>query len=44
VVHHDGGDHVIIVGEVERFETTGGDPLIFFRGQLGDLAHVPKAG
>ncbi len=43
VVHHDGGDHVIIVGEVERFETTDGDPLIFFRGQLGDLAHVPKA-
>ena len=37
VVHHDGGDHVIIVGEVERFETTEGEPLIFFRGQLGDL-------
>lgn len=44
VVHHDGGDHVIIVGEVERFETAEGEPLIFFRGQLGDLAPVPKAG
>jgi len=44
VVHHDGGDHVIIVGEVERFETAEGDPLIFFRGQLGDLAPLPKAG
>jgi 3-hydroxy-9,10-secoandrosta-1,3,5(10)-triene-9,17-dione monooxygenase reductase component len=43
VVHHDGGDHVIIVGEVERFETAEGDPLIFFRGQLGDLAPLPKA-
>lgn len=38
VVHHDGGDHVIIVGEVERFEVTDGEPLIFFRGQLGHLA------
>lgn len=43
VVHHDGGDHVIIVGEVERFATMDGDPLIFFRGQLGDLAPVSKA-
>lgn len=38
VVHHDGGDHVIIVGEVERFDTSEGNPLIFFRGKLGDLA------
>jgi flavin reductase (DIM6/NTAB) family NADH-FMN oxidoreductase RutF len=43
VVHHDGGDHVIIVGEVERFETADGEPLIFFRGKLGDLAPFPKA-
>ena len=44
MVHHEGGDHVIIVGEVERFETADGDPLIFFRGQLGDLAPAQKAG
>lgn len=44
VVHHDGGDHVIIVGEVERFDTQEGDPLLFFRGQLGDLAPLPKKG
>lgn len=44
VVHHDGGDHIIIVGEVERFETNEGDPLLFFRGQLGDLAPLPKTG
>ena len=43
VVHHDGGDHVIIVGEVERYETNEGDPLIFFRGKLGDLAPLPKS-
>jgi len=44
VARHDGGDHVIIVGEVERFHNTEGEPLIFFRGQLGDLALIPKAG
>lgn len=36
-VHHDGGDHVIIVGEVERFETREGNPLVFFRGKLSGL-------
>lgn len=37
VVHHEGGDHVIIVGEVERYDTNEGAPLTFFRGQLGKL-------
>lgn len=41
MIHHDGGDHVIIVGEVERFETLDGDPLLFFRGKLSAIA--PKA-
>jgi flavin reductase (DIM6/NTAB) family NADH-FMN oxidoreductase RutF len=38
VVHHEGGDHVIIVGEVERYNTNEGEPLTFFRGQLGKLS------
>ena len=42
VVHHDGGDHEIIVGEVERFEVQDGKPLVFFRGKLSNLA--PHAG
>jgi flavin reductase (DIM6/NTAB) family NADH-FMN oxidoreductase RutF len=37
VIHHEGGDHVIIVGEVERFEVNDGEPLIFFRGRLGEV-------
>lgn len=37
VVHHEGGDHVIIVGEVESFEVNEGEPLIFFRGKLGEV-------
>ena len=40
VVHHEGGDHMIIVGEVERYDTNEGEPLIFFRGQLGKLAET----
>lgn len=30
----DGGDHVILLGRVERFEAQPGDPLIFFRGSF----------
>lgn len=29
---HDGGDHAIFIGRVERFETGQGRPLIFFGG------------
>jgi 3-hydroxy-9,10-secoandrosta-1,3,5(10)-triene-9,17-dione monooxygenase reductase component len=35
IVHHEGGDHIIIVGEVKRFDTCEGNPLIFYRGDLG---------
>ena len=30
--HHDGGDHTIIVGAVDAFETNDGEPLIFAQG------------
>jgi flavin reductase (DIM6/NTAB) family NADH-FMN oxidoreductase RutF len=32
VRHLDGGDHVIMIGEVERYETFGGEPLVFHSG------------
>lgn len=32
---HDGGDHVIIVGEVNRVEMTDGAPLVFSNGAYG---------
>lgn len=38
---HDSGDHHIIVGHVDRFTWTHGEPLLFFRGRyrrLGDFA------
>lgn len=38
VIHHEGGDHVIIVGEVEKFVVNDGAPLIFFRGKLGEVS------
>ncbi|GAA4089544.1 flavin reductase family protein [Nonomuraea soli] len=36
---HDGGDHHIFVGEVERFQRSGGEPLIFHSGRYRELAH-----
>jgi flavin reductase (DIM6/NTAB) family NADH-FMN oxidoreductase RutF len=38
VATHEGGDHVIHVGEVEHAEVTGGAPLLFFQGQYRRLA------
>ena len=36
---HDGGDHAIIVGRVQRFACrSSGQPLVFFRGRYGGLA------
>ena len=37
---HDAGDHVIIVGEVERVELGDGDALAFFAGQYGQFART----
>jgi len=31
VQHHDGGDHTIVVGEIDRATVTEGSPLIYFR-------------
>ena len=33
-----GGDHVIIIGRVERFLSTNRQPLLFYTGQFFDLA------
>jgi flavin reductase (DIM6/NTAB) family NADH-FMN oxidoreductase RutF len=34
---HEGGDHVIHIGEVEHAEFHGGRPLLFFQGKYGRL-------
>ncbi|MFQ5973027.1 MAG: flavin reductase family protein, partial [Alphaproteobacteria bacterium] len=34
---HDGGDHVIFIGEVEEFGYREGRPLVFFSGRFGSL-------
>jgi flavin reductase (DIM6/NTAB) family NADH-FMN oxidoreductase RutF len=33
-----GGDHIILIGVVERYLHTGGAPLVFSRGQYASLA------
>ncbi len=35
---HAGGDHVIFLGQVEKFEHNQGKPLIFHAGKFGDMA------
>ena len=35
---HDGGDHVIHVGEVKHAEARGGRPLLFFQGNYRELS------
>ncbi|MEX0370011.1 MAG: flavin reductase family protein [Tateyamaria sp.] len=37
VAAHDAGDHVIIVGQVQRTEMRDGQPLTFFAGQFGSV-------
>ncbi|MBD0866019.1 MAG: flavin reductase family protein [Rhodobacteraceae bacterium] len=37
VAQHDGGDHVIIVGEVEKAELGHGESLAFFAGRYGQF-------
>ncbi len=34
---HDGGDHAILVGQVQRAACRPGDPLIFWGGRYGDF-------
>lgn len=35
---YEGGDHLIFVGQVERFEVSEQPPLVFHRGKYGQLA------
>ena len=35
---HDGGDHIIIVGRVERFAHRPGEPLLYYRGRYARIA------
>lgn len=34
---HDGGDHTIFVGEVEKVSINDGDPLVYFRSEYGAI-------
>jgi len=41
VARYKAGDHQIYVGEVQRYEATGGDPLVFHGGQYRSTASYP---
>jgi len=38
VARHDGGDHLIFIGQVERFDHCDGEPLLFHQGRFGRIA------
>ncbi|MEO0401472.1 MAG: flavin reductase family protein [Pseudomonadota bacterium] len=38
VAAHDAGDHVIVVGQVQRTEMRDGQPLTFYAGDFGTIA------
>ena len=38
VARHEAGDHTIVIGEVAAMATSGGEPLVYFRGAYGRLA------
>lgn len=39
--HHEGGDHTIFLGEVERLEYTDDDPLLFVQGEYAAASLHP---
>ncbi|WP_115787101.1 flavin reductase [Arthrobacter silvisoli] len=41
VSRHDAGDHVIYVGEVEKYDNAGGAPLVFHSGKYHSTASHP---
>jgi flavin reductase (DIM6/NTAB) family NADH-FMN oxidoreductase RutF len=42
VRQHDGGDHLIFIGEVERYERFEGAPLVFHAGRYQVTARHPE--
>jgi len=41
VREYDGGDHVILIGEVEQYEVSDGEPLVFHSGHYRIVTHHP---
>src|SRR5207245_11322137 len=41
VAQYDGGDHVILIGEVEEYKNSGGEPLVFHSGRYRITTHHP---
>ena len=43
VYQYDGGDHIIMVGEVQKFDQTGREALVFHRGKYAVVDEHPAA-
>lgn len=40
---YDGGDHVLVLGEVQELDLSGGDPLLFYGGRFRSVGGFPDA-
>jgi flavin reductase (DIM6/NTAB) family NADH-FMN oxidoreductase RutF len=40
---HDGGDHVLVLGEVQELDLSGGEPLLFYGGRFRAVGGFPDA-
>ncbi|MEX3917604.1 flavin reductase family protein [Paraburkholderia sp. BR10872] len=41
LAQHEGGDHLIFIGQIEHFEAEGHAPLVFHSGQYGAVTNNP---
>ena len=44
VEHHEGGDHLIFIGEVEAYEAFDNEPLVFHSGFYRVATRHPEVG
>lgn len=40
---YDGGDHVLVLGEVQALDLSGGEPLLFYGGRFRSVGGFPDA-
>ncbi|SEK13651.1 flavin reductase family protein [Paraburkholderia diazotrophica] len=43
LAQHEGGDHLIFIGQIEHFEAEGHAPLVFHSGQYGAVTNNPES-
>jgi flavin reductase (DIM6/NTAB) family NADH-FMN oxidoreductase RutF len=42
VTHHEGGDHLVFIGEIEHYDSMPGEPLVFHSGSYRIVTRHPE--